>query len=296
MFYNLHDDIGNDIYNHRFDIVNRLDEYHYPKLKKGRIKKTVIVCYFKGDENFKLLKEMVLYVNDQINKSKYFSFSDNREISVVIGIEGMCAIKNDYINSIKWLKEHNVKIASLVWNECNHLACGCKSGNQHISVEGIDVIRYLNDNDIVIDVSHLCEKGVYDVLRYSYKPIVATHSNAYCICPHLRNLSDEIILQIIKKGGVIGIVAIKGFVSEKVERQNLMGLFIMIEYVRRFIGDDNIAFGFDFMDYFSEENLMIAQLQKCEDCANLYDVLLEKYDDRFVNKICYDNINDFLER
>ena len=58
---------------------------------------------------------------------------------------------------------------------------------------------------IIIDVSHLSDAGFYDVLKYTSKPFVASHSNARLICPHARNMNDDMICELAKRGGVVGI-------------------------------------------------------------------------------------------
>ena len=296
MFYNLHDDIGNDIFEHKRDKANRLDDYHYPKFIKGKIKRSAIVCFFLGDENYDIMQEMIAYVYDQINKSQYFSFENDKKIQVFIAVEGMCPIDCDIKNRIKWLKQHKVKTASLVWNDNNKLACGAKSGNMPLSDLGIDAVKYLNEYDITIDISHLCEQGVYDVLKYSSKPIIATHSNAYEMCNHFRNLSDDLLIKIKEQNGIIGVVGVKSFVSNDHNLCNIKGLLLMIDYLKNLIGENNLAFGFDFMDYFGKENSMIEGLKSCCECDELLTVLNDKYDNDFVSKICYQNVIDFFER
>ena len=296
MFYNLHDDIGNDIFEHKSDKANRLDDYHYPKFIKGKIKRSAIVCFFLGDENYDLMKEMVEYVYKQINQSKYFSFGNDKDIQVFIAVEGMCPIDCDIENKIKWLKNNNVKIASLVWNDNNKLACGAKSGNMPLSELGKDCVKYLNEYDITIDISHLCEQGVYDVLKYSSKPIIATHSNAYEMCNHFRNLSDDLLMKIKEQNGLIGLVAVGSFISNDESLRNLKGMLLMIDYLINLIGEDNLAFGFDFMDYFGKDNSMIDGLKNCCECNDLLTVLNDNYEKDFVNKICYQNAFDFFER
>ena len=70
---------------------------------------------------------------------------------------------------------------------------------------GIDYIREMEHLGMIIDVSHLNDAGFYDVLDYTTKPFVASHSNARSICPVARNLSDDMILELAKRGGVMGI-------------------------------------------------------------------------------------------
>lgn len=66
----------------------------------------------------------------------------------------------------------------------------------------------MNDRGMLIDVSHLSDRGFYDVLHASKKPVIATHSCARSICPHTRNMSDEMLRALGENGGVVGFTSL----------------------------------------------------------------------------------------
>lgn len=70
---------------------------------------------------------------------------------------------------------------------------------------GIKYVQEMERLGIIIDVSHLSDAGFYDVLKYTTKPFVASHSNARTVCGVARNMSDEMIIALAKRGGVMGI-------------------------------------------------------------------------------------------
>ena len=80
---------------------------------------------------------------------------------------------------------------------------------------GAKVVEECNRLGIVVDVSHLSDRGAQDVLAISAQPIIAPHSNARSLCPHPRNLTDELLRAIAKAGGVIGFHAADAFISLK---------------------------------------------------------------------------------
>jgi membrane dipeptidase len=80
---------------------------------------------------------------------------------------------------------------------------------------GAKVVEECNRLGIVVDVSHLSDRGAQDVLAISAQPIIASHSNARSLCPHPRNLTDELLRAIAKAGGVIGFHAADAFISLK---------------------------------------------------------------------------------
>ena len=70
---------------------------------------------------------------------------------------------------------------------------------------GKALVKACNELKIVIDLSHLSEKGFWDVAELSDAPLVATHSNAHALCPHARNLTDRQLAAIRESGGMVGI-------------------------------------------------------------------------------------------
>ena len=191
-FFNLHDDIGTDIFDHRDSEPNRLDDYHYPKMKQGGIDTTAIVCCFADAETtWQDMVDQVLYVNEKIKESKHYAFDYSKDIRVFIAIEGMCGIKEGAREKIHWLYEHNVKCASLCWNDHNALACGAKSGNMPLTPLGIECVKAMNEVHMAVDVSHCCEWNFYDIQRISTTPILATHSNVKGLFNHYRNSNSN---------------------------------------------------------------------------------------------------------
>lgn len=78
---------------------------------------------------------------------------------------------------------------------------------------GIDFVREMERSGMIIDVSHLSDAGFYDVFGHTEKPFVASHSNAREICGNVRNLTDDMIKKIARRGGVIGINFFPGFLT-----------------------------------------------------------------------------------
>ena len=86
-----------------------------------------------------------------------------------------------------------------------------------LTEQGIAFLEKMEQLGIIPDVSHLSAEGFYDVCRYSKKPFVASHSDAAALCGHKRNLTDDMIREIAKRGGVIGINYYGRFLEERGE-------------------------------------------------------------------------------
>ena len=110
---------------------------------------------------------------------------------------------------------------------------------------GKEIIKEGNRLGMVFDVSHLSDQSFWDVAILSTKPIVATHSNFRTICGHSRNLTDDMIKEIIRQRGMIGLNLYPGFVADETGRQTVEQYFRHLEHCLNLGGEDNIGFGGD---------------------------------------------------
>lgn len=296
-FANLHDDIGNDIYEHRFQEPNRLDEFHYPRFKQGKMKFSAIVCCFSGSEDWEAMMNTVLYVERKIQESRYFSFREDKEIQVFLAVEGMCGIQEEVEVKIQWLYEHHVRLGSLCWNDENALAIGAKKGNKPLTEKGIRVIKEMNRLHMAIDTSHCCEWNFYDIARVSKEAIIASHSDVKALYNHYRNLSDS-QLQVVKaKNGLVGAICVRWFVKKKEDKATLQDYIEVIKYLKETIGVKHIALGFDFMDYIEgmEESNVIG-IKDITEIGNIAAALKENgFQEEEIEKICFQNAVDFMK-
>ena len=82
-----------------------------------------------------------------------------------------------------------------------------------LTAKGKEAIRRMNELGMVLDVSHINDKGFWDILELSDgHPVIASHSNARAVSPHMRNLSDDMIRALAKTGGVMGMNRADGFI------------------------------------------------------------------------------------
>ncbi len=111
-----------------------------------------------------------------------------------------------------------VRAMGLTWNNRNHLADGHSAASQPggLTYFGEKIVKRMNELGMIIDVSHMAEKGFWDVINLSKSPVIASHSNCRSLCKKwpTRNLSDEQILAISEKGGLVGITFVPDFLSE----------------------------------------------------------------------------------
>ena len=159
---------------------------------------------------------------------------------------------------------------------------------------GKELIKACNGLGIMVDVSHMSEKGFWDVVAISEAPIVATHSNVHAICPASRNLSDRQFDAVRDSDGLVGLNFHCGFLRPDGERDSNTPLTVLadhLDYMVDRIGIDRVALGSDF-----DGALMPNDLSDCSKLPNLIAVLRERgYDDAALRKLGYENWLRVLE-
>ncbi|WP_418359147.1 dipeptidase [Sphingobacterium detergens] len=145
------------------------------------------------------------------------------KIAALIGVEGGNMIEGSIDNLIK-LHERGAKYLTLTWNyNVPWASCAAmESGKMDSKAKGLTdhgkaIIRKMNELGMLVDLSHGGEQTFYDVIAVSSKPILVSHSNAYRLCPHFRNLKDEQLEALKKNGGVIGVNFYSGFLDPEYE-------------------------------------------------------------------------------
>jgi len=130
----------------------------------------------------------------------------NNLVAAIISIEGGEALQGD-LSVLRCLYRLGVRSICLTWNNRNEIADGVSDDitGGGLTNFGRKVVKEMNSLGMLIDVSHISEKGFWDIIETTQSPIIASHSNAKKICNHQRNLTDEQILAMKNNGGVIRI-------------------------------------------------------------------------------------------
>ncbi|WP_268990192.1 dipeptidase [Calidifontibacillus erzurumensis] len=224
--------------------------------------------------------KMILEKNDILNLKDH-------EIGAMLTLEGCDAIDYDLIK-LKTLYRLGVRSVGLTWNYANAVADGVREKrNAGISNFGKKVIELNNQFKIWTDVSHLGEKSFWDTIEIAKYPI-ASHSNAFSVFSHPRNLKDDQIKAIIKKNGVIGITFVPYFLRENYHEASIKDILNHIEHICSLGGDRNIGFGSDF-DGIDDT---VIGLENFRGYENLLNELEKHYSADLISRICYQNFVD----
>jgi len=167
-------------------------------------------------------------------------------IAALISIENGGAFQGE-LSALRNFYRLGVRSVCLTWNYRNEIADGIKetSTGGGLTEFGRQVVCEMNRLGMLIDVSHISEKGFRDVVELSEDPVIASHSNAKRICNHIRNLNDEQILAIKENGGVIGINFCPEFLNET-GKASSEDIIKHIEYISALAGPEHVGFGADF--------------------------------------------------
>lgn len=139
--------------------------------------------------------------------------------------------------------EQGVRMISLVWNIENALTGSCWTGSG-LTQQGKDFFRRAQRIGMIVDVSHLSERGFWDMAELAEKPVVASHSNSAAMCPHNRNLTDEQFRAICQLGGTAGLNLVGSFLSPD-GTASFEAFRRHLEHFLEIGGEEHIALGLD---------------------------------------------------
>jgi membrane dipeptidase len=136
----------------------------------------------------------------------------NNVLSLPISMEGGEAIENSLENLTHFISRGMMYFGptwnhSLDWVSSGYDETHNKKKIKHFGLNdfGKKVISICNENNVIIDMSHIGEKSFWDIAAIANKPFIASHSRVYKLSPHFRNLKDDQILEIKKVGGLVGL-------------------------------------------------------------------------------------------
>ena len=210
-------------------------------------------------------------------------FEDKRKgrKSIMFGIENGIALNHDIAN-VKHFAQRGVVYITLCHNGDNDIcdsAKGCDT-NHGVSKFGEKVIREMNREGIMVDLSHASEQSFFDALEISKTPIVCSHSCCKALCDVPRNLSDDQLRALAKKGGVAHITLYGGFLRKEGEA-TIRDAIEHLNHAVRIMGIDHVGLGTDF-----DGDGGVTGLADSSELINFTLALLKnKYNERDIQKI-----------
>ncbi|MDP9361264.1 MAG: dipeptidase [Acidobacteriota bacterium] len=137
--------------------------------------------------------------------------------AILIGVEGGHAIE-DSLSILRDLYRLGARYLTLTHVNTNNWCDSSGDGGRHNGLTdfGRDVVRTMNDLGMIVDISHVSDAAFYAVLETTRVPIVATHSSCRALCRHPRNMTDAMLHDLAKNGGVCMINFFSAFLNDAV--------------------------------------------------------------------------------
>jgi membrane dipeptidase len=219
---------------------------------------------------------------------------DAGSFAIVLHMEGADAIDADLVE-LERLHGCGLRSLGLVWSRPNIFAHGVPFAwprspdtGPGLTAAGRDLVKACNRLGISIDLSHLNEKGFWDVAQISDAPLVATHSCAHAICHSTRNLTDKQLDAIRASDGLVGVNFSVSDVRPDAQRNADTPLPMLIrhfQYLADRIGIDRVAIGSDF-----DGTTIPDAIKDASGLPNLVAALRAGgFDDDAIRKIAFDN-------
>jgi membrane dipeptidase len=222
-------------------------------------------------------------------------------LAVVVHLEGAEAIDGD-LNFLEVLYAAGLRSVGPVWSRTNifghgvpfHFPSGPDLGDG-LTAAGERLVSACNEMKIMVDLSHITEKGFWDVARLSKAPLVATHSNAHALCPSPRNLTDRQLAAIRDTEGMVGLNFATCFLRPDGSMRADTDIDLMvrqIDYLLEKLGEDHVGLGSDF-----DGAVVPEKIGSVAGLPVLFAALREKgYSEPLLRKLGSSNWLDLLER
>ena len=223
-------------------------------------------------------EKVLLKYNEELN--------DAKNVKSILAVEGASALGGN-LENIEKLYADGVKIVTITWNKENELASGCFSENDAgLTAFGKEAIKEMVKRKIVPDVSHLGEKGFFDLCETTDFPFIASHSDAERINSHPRNLKDEQIKIICQRKGLIGLNFYNRFLGEG---NSVEMLIKHAEHILSLDGEDSLALGSDF-----DGCSINPEIKGIEKMQNLYHSFEKHFGKKLAEKIFFENAERYF--
>lgn len=294
-----------DLEKYRFyDPQSRLDSSYF-KLREAPVALQIFAIFvpslvMRGHRLEHALKQISLFYEEIVQKQKFVLPVTRREhlsklnpdqIGALLLIEGVEPLQGE-IHNLRIFFELGVRQVGLTWNPANEAADGIEEERGGgLTRFGWKLLKKMKELGMILDVSHLSVKGFWEVIEYPI-PTLASHSNCYSICPHIRNLHDDQIKALIEKDGLIGITFVPSFVYQSAEEATIDHILKHIEHVCELGGENHLFFGSDF-DGIERK---VKHLENYSQIHHLKEALLKRYPESLVRKWAWENGYRFYDR
>lgn len=262
----LHSDLPLALLKRRFDgIQGSLRTEWLPRLRAGGV--NVVVCAVYIDSLFlpegalrravqlvDALNEEIALCPDEIelarSRADVERINAEGQIAALLAFEGAEPLGQE-LSALRLFHQLGLRMLSFAWMRRTAFGDGAwENGSRGgLTRLGRQAVREMNRLGIIVDVSHASDQTTWDVLETSERPVIASHSNARAVLDHPRNLSDDMIRAIAGSGGLVGIVAVAGYIAKG--EATIARWVDHLDSIVKLVGIDHVAVGCDFYKDFA---------------------------------------------
>ena len=241
----------------------------------------------RGKKAYDYYENTLRYIKNQFTKYNVKKYGTGARLQGIVSVEGGAAIAGNIDNLYK-MYDHGVRILTFTWNGECELGYGHEK-NKGLKPFGKDVAKKCLEIGVIPDVSHLSEKGFWDLCDEYSKPFIATHSNSKKVYKNTRNLTNKQLKEIFLRGGLCGINYYKGFLAG--ESSSVDDVYRHIYYMLNLGGQRSIALGSDF-----DGADIPCGFDRLDKVSIIYEYLLSKnIEEDIVKDIFYNNAKQFFD-
>jgi membrane dipeptidase len=167
------------------------------------------------------------------------------KLAAILVVENSDGLEGS-LNVLRMLHRVGVRSIGLTHNPRSWAADGNAEdrNGSGLTAFGVRLVEEMNRLGMLVDVSHINERGFWDVMEVTRRPVIASHSDCKAVCDHPRNLDDKQIVALANNGGVMGVTFVPGFIDAKAP--TLERLLDHIDYAVQVAGADHVGIGSDF--------------------------------------------------
>lgn len=211
-----------------------------------------------------------------------------RKTAAFLSIEG-AELLPDW-ESLCQAYDAGVRIVTLAWNHRSQYACGAITDHcAGLTQKGREFVRWCEELGIILDVSHLSERGFWELCELTERPLLATHSNSRAVCAHRRNLTDEQIRELVRRDGRIGLNLYGPFLTDRAHASS-HDVLRHVEHFLRLGAQRNLCLGADFdgCDWLPED------VQDLSEMESLYRRMEEHFSTKLADAVFYRSAEQFI--
>lgn len=222
------------------------------KLRCGGVSVQTMAMFVGGKSDLKSIGkafEKMLQKKDEWKQAGFRQVDDltqarDGESAFMLSVEG-CDLLDGHGEMLYAWRKQGVRMAALTWNYDNCIATpACKDATSGLKPFGREAVREMQRLKMAVDVSHLNEKGFYELLEMGVVPL-ASHSCCRALCSHARNLTDDQLRALFSAGGYVGVNFYPAFLRNT-GKASLEDVCDHVVHMLEMGGEGKIGFGSDF--------------------------------------------------